>query len=647
MNMYRGGITLNFDHLNLVKFIEEKELVSHKEITEMFGWSRYITNKYVNEINSYCEETDNKIIIDYEPRLGLSLKGEKHDVEKLLNTLSYTSDGTKEKRVVKILSVLLDTDGFMKIQDLADMFFLSRSSIENTLEEIRSILEARDIKIIGSRNGIKIKLEEDGKRELIANLINSYKSNLVIQNYFRDDFRVTINFSSDIQSLIDLEIINKVIDITNEFMVKTNLYLTEYEFSSLVIHISILIDRVQKKFMVEKSLNDCLETNSKKLVEMIESQFNVKLPIFEQENINIYIKSIQQNNYNKIEYTDVKESTKSNIVKYENDIQELLGNLNPDTELIRDLAIHLRSAINRLKKNMSIRNPYLHEIKTKFIRASEVSAGLASDLEKRYDVRFDEDEIAYITMHIQSFFERVKKSGNSDVILVCTSGYGTSKLLEQRLKNTFGDKINITDIVGLRQFKEMDVKDKIIISTVPVEKYAANIIHVNPLLVNSDIEKIANLLDKRNTTGDSFIRLLSEDLFEINETEVEQNTVITKMVEKLFAKQYVKPGVLESIIERENISSTLLGEIAIPHAKMEYVKEPSISIYINKKGIRWGTGKAKIVFLFLLNEDNRNNIGDVYKYFNKIIDSKELLEKLINSDSYNDFINILFDTKNK
>lgn len=633
---------MNFDYLNLINLIQEKKIVSHKEVTEKFGWSRYITNKYIDEINAYFKSEMHEIYIEYEPRIGISIKGEEAQLKNIISTLSYTSDGSKEKRVVQILSVLLDAKDFIKIQDLADMFFLSRSSIENTLEEIRSILKVRDIKIIGSKNGIRIDLKEDDKRELIANLINSYKSNLVIQNYYKEDFRITINFSKDIKSLIDLQTINKVIDITNEFMVATNLYLTEYEFSSLVIHISILIDRIRKNFIVEqKKSNQELETNSKKLIKTVEKKFKVKLPRFEQENINMYINSIQQNNYNKVEYTNKQKPEKTTMLKYEDDVQEMLSDLRPDAELIRDLAIHLRSAINRLKKNVSIRNPYLEDIKTRFMRAFEISMRTASDLEERYTVKFDEDEIAYIAIHIQSFFEREKKINKEDVILVCSSGYGTSKLLEQRLINVFGNEINITDVVGLRLLEKMDTEQKIIITTVPMESYASNMIYVNPMLTTEDVKKISRIINKESNYGDSFLGLLSNDFFEIETEKTEQNIVIDKMVKKLLKKNYVNPGVFESIIERENMSSTLFGDIAIPHAKMDYVNKPSISVYINKDGINWGTGVARIVFLFLLNEENRNDINDVYTYFNRIIDSKQLLSNLINAENYNDFIKIL------
>src|SRR5699024_5128825 len=283
--------------------------------------------------------------------------------------------------------------------------------------------------------------------------------------------------------------------------------------------ISISIDRIKKNYIVNQEEQKYeLEKNTKKLIKKIEHEFKIQLPEFEKNYIDIHIKSIQQNNMNKIEYSDERQSNDNKeFIKFRELTKDILSDLNPDEELIEDLTVHLKSAVNRLGNNISIRNPYLEQIKSNFIFAFEQSKRLIFELEDDFDIKFDEDEIAYITIHIQSFFERTKNNDIKDIILVCSSGYGTSKLLEQRIKNYFRDKINIVATIGINQLSKMNLNNKLIVTTVPITDSSINSVYVNPLLTQKDISKIQNYIKSANlSSSSSFIELLSEDFFKID-----------------------------------------------------------------------------------------------------------------------------------
>ncbi len=96
--------------------------------------------------------------------------------------------------------------------------------------------------------------------------------------------------------------------------------------------------------------------------------------------------------------------------------------------------LHLNVAVKRLRLGVNIHNPYTEKIKSSFKQAL-LSVNLLKKIEEQFLVRFDDDEIAYVTLHIQSFLDRYRPN-KSEVLLVCSSGYGTSKLLEQRINRT-------------------------------------------------------------------------------------------------------------------------------------------------------------------------------------------------------------------
>ena len=634
---------MNNNHLQLLKVINEGEPITINKVIDIFGWTRYRINKYIDEINQFFSDLNMQLKINYEPRIGLSIKGDLENIELLLADLYYEDDNTSDKRIVQLLSILLNNEEYKTIQELADAMFVSRTTLENVLKDVRSLLKKYKINIIGSKFGIQLDVEEEHKRRLIADIINSYKSKLVAKTNRKEELRVSLKFSNDIKEFINLETINKVADIINNFISQTNLYLTEYEFNSLTIHVSISIDRILKDFVIESNKNKIkLETNTKLLIKKIEKEFEIKLPGFEKEYINIYIKSIQQNNYNKSEYGEkVKLDSNQQLNKLKRLIDNILIDLHPDEELIDDLTIHLKSAINRLKNNISIRNPYLDQIKTNFIQAFETSKKIVFNIEEEFDIEFDEDETAYVAIHIQSFFERNKNRNYRNVILVCSSGYGTSKLLEQRLKKNLGDKINILDTVGINKLKKMNITSELIITTVPIENNSENIVYVSPLLNKNDILKIKDKISRNNHNQTSFISLLSNNFFVVDDKPKKQKEIIKFMIDDLLDFGYVKPGIFESIINREELSSTAMGNFAIPHGEIKYINEPIIYVYINKNGVLWGEEKVKIVFLFLLNKSCKNEMDYIYNFFNEIINSEITLQKLINTTTYKDFINVL------
>ena len=112
--------------------------------------------------------------------------------------------------------------------------------------------------------------------------------------------------------------------------------------------------------------------------------------------------------------------------------------------------------------------------------------------------KISEDEIAYLTVYFQSAIEEVinKKS----VIIVCSSGIGTSHLLEKRIKNYFPEW-NIVDVVSAKQLE-----------TVLSLKYVDLVISTVQLQISIDkpvayVSALFNKTDERLSNA-SFIRLI-------------------------------------------------------------------------------------------------------------------------------------------
>lgn len=632
------------NHIKLIKLINEKEIISISKIIKLVGWSRYKINKYIHEINDFFEKMEYNLEVVQHPRVGVSLEGVLSEKNKIINSLEYMENTTNDRRIIETLSTLLDAKEWVTIQKLADDLFVSKSTFESVLKEVRILLKSYGLEVEGSKKGIKLDTSEENKRKLIAMIISTYKNKLVAFSNPKEELEISIKMSDDIKQFINNEIINRVADVLVKFSKMTNLYLTEYEFNTLAIHITISLERIKKSFIVEDTKDGLkLEMNTLTLINSLEKEFSISLPKYEKEYINVHIRSIQSNTYNRREYSNEAKIT-NNEVRYNNldlMLENVLTDFEPDKELIKGLALHLKSAINRLSNNISIRNPYLEEIKSNFIQAFEYSKKLIFHIEKEYDINFDEDETAYVAMHIQSFLEREKPAAKTDVILVCGSGYGTAKLLEQRLLRVFANRVNIINRVGISELDKISKNNELIITTVPIEANFQKSVYVSPLLNERDILRIEEKITPNKIQGNSFINLLSESFFKISNENLSQSEIIKNMVEEIASKGFIADDIYERVMKRERLSTTAIRNFAMPHAEIPKTDEPVIYVHINKNGIKWDKDEVSIVFLFLLNEKVKDELDSIYSFFYEIISSEITLHSLINVSSYEEFIQLL------
>ncbi|EFO4053071.1 hypothetical protein DK797_12980, partial [Escherichia coli] len=180
--------------------------------------------------------------------------------------------------------------------------------------------------------------------------------------------------------------------------------------------------------------------------------------------------------------------------------QSLKCDLISDKTLLNSLVMHIKPMLNRLTYRIIIHNPLLDEIKKEL---SDVFAAVRSATIKinNYDKHDppSEDEVAYLSVYIQAAIEKVKE--NKKIILVCSSGVGTSQLLYSRITKAFPDW-EIVDIVpGSRLKKTLSEKKcDLIISTVRIEEMMIPVAYVSALFSAKDIIRVTEtLFTERNS----------------------------------------------------------------------------------------------------------------------------------------------------
>lgn len=313
-----------------------------------------------------------------------------------------------------------------------------------------------------------------------------------------------------------------------------------------------------------------------------------------------------------------------------------------DSTLIKNLTIHLIPALKRLSLGLTIRNPYTSKIKKYFTRAYNEVVDLGIKIKNAYGISLNDDELAYIALHIEAFNERNNKV--MTVALVCSTGLGTARLLEQRIKKQFSNQIKISRVVSVQEIKERPVSEDLVISTINIKLPNVPLIVVSPFLDENGIRKINGVISKFNnckTKPEAFMSLINPKYIFLNDKKITRNRVIKKLTDALYKDGFVRTGIGQAAIKRGEMASTAINIVAVPHAPIRYVNKSVIAIYIDKKKIEWQDKMVKIVFFLALNQEIKPHIEEIYSYFDNILEDKKLLKRISESNSVEEVIALL------
>lgn len=104
---------------------------------------------------------------------------------------------------------------------------------------------------------------------------------------------------------------------------------------------------------------------------------------------------------------------------------------------------------------------------------------------------------------------------------------------------------------------------------------------------------------------------------------------------------YARRGYLKEIMDREQMSGTAFGNIAIPHSmKMDSLKT-AIYVMIQEKPILWGDAEVNVVLLFSINKNERSVFASLFESITDILSEDRNIQKIIGCKSCEEFIDIL------
>ena len=558
---------------------------------------------------------------------GLQLSGNSSAVHSLKNELiqQVTIDLSQEEQKVIILYALIQAKEPIKQYSLAHEIGVSTQTLAKLLDELDDELDQYQLTLQKKRGeGIHLYGAESKKRELLSQLmvnnLNSTSVYSVIENHF-----VYQSINQSQLPMVDLDKIFQVERILMDHLGQLPYSLTESSYLTLTVHIVLSIDRMLKGEYV--ALNDDIYNSVKDTFEHqvasalalhLEHIYGVQFNQAEVTFITIHLRGAKRK-----ETTEVFKNSKDDqrIEKLIHMVSEVSQQTFKDWRTLSEgLKLHIIPAINRLNANIETYNPLTEMIKHKYPRLFEsVHQGL---IKTWPNFKFPESEIAFIVLHFGGAIQK-QATPFYNVLVVCSSGIGTSRLLATRLQQTFSE-IQQTAQASVGDLNSIDIQQyDAIISTVNLD-ISLPYLTVNPLLPDADINHVAAFLnmqqDKPQTqifdgTGTTFanpeyqleyIRKGLEVIDSIYLDYAYTQDWITYLTEQLFKHQIIedKQSFAELIKQRMDEQGFVLDPypIAMPHLKSDLIKKPFILVTILEKPLMLNSNQNdKVSVTYLLN----------------------------------------------
>lgn len=329
------------------------------------------------------------------------------------------------------------------------------------------------------------------------------------------------------------------------------------------------------------------------------------------------------------------------ILSYINDSYNY--DLRADVKLKIDLSSHLTAMMTRVRYQINTKNPLLFDIKQYYPFAYDVTLSAMANMEDKIPYPISEDEMGYLAVHIGVGLERNYSAGytrHPHVLLVTDSGNSTIRVIEAKIMREF-PQLKIHSVIALREYEELEsVNEDFVITTVRLSEKDKPIIKIAPFPTPYQLEQVGRLAMVDRTKPYILERFFDERNFMIVKGKMTQEALFKKVCKQLELDGYVTKDFYPSLIERESIVSTLLGEgIALPHSLGLLANKTVVVTILAPNGIEWNKEKkevANVIFLLAISKAEYEEAMAIYDLFVTFVREKAT-KRLLNSKSFNDF----------
>lgn len=607
-------------------------IATGKELALKLGVSKRTIRNDITEINEALHGY--KIQIKSIRGKGYSLYIEDR---KLFHKLfsEYDNIQTKEDRIKYLLMLLIRNESWSDLRNLEDSMFISRTTLENDIREIKNRIVDRQpyIQLVRMGNLIKLENNEGKKRKILVHL---YYENW--DYHSRDGIMLK-------EDLISQDLLNQSRILLKKILKEYNIELDDFGMIYMVLSISVAYARTleeQKlKVMNYRCSDPHINEAAKALLEQMKSLWEVE---FEEEEWHWMADVLDQltllNLQNITKEQVLKRVSKESIELLEKLLEEVKNNYFVDfasnSKFYINMLTHIQALLNGMI-SVHIQNEYLvEELRMKYPLLGDICCYLCRRIENITGLRMRRSEENYLFPLLLIAQENTLRHYFAEgikVVLVSHLNIGMSEYLLQKLEEIYGIRLDIRGPIPIYDRDKIDqIQPEFIISTVQMNdfrEFDIPIIIVSPLISHAEksrIEKCINNIEKEylhpslpQNHNVYFCKELTIDI----ERKVGVSEIVNIVEENLRINLYIND---EEDIDWENGYCSLLREgYAFLYAWSD-LEQPVLASIVNLKyAVSYKEMRnIKTFFVFVINKKDNRYLGHIYDSVIEMIDKLEM-----------------------
>lgn len=571
-------------------------LVSIADISKKTGYTeRYIRN-IVKEIHE--NEEGHGYSISYVFRKGIELN--------ITDSYAFNTYLTEEEQSTAsaIVIYLLGKNKPVTSQTLQDQFYLSKTTLDNYLKKVRSILLEYDLILSteGHRGFIVIGKELNKRACFSRNWKDSQK-----------DEKVQLEIRSIILSILK----------------KYKYEITDENIDNLCHHIGITLHRVylneynneplplKEEYPLQRKI-------ASEIMTTLEEKYRLTIPDTEASYLVLHLLTKQSVQENEEITEDIRKLSEKILerIKKENHID-----LTQQFDMQFNLCMHLQPMLIRVEYGVTQDNPLKDNIKREMSKAYELALTAKQVIFDEMGLMINDSETSYLALHFALGLDKAKEKKKFKIIIVCTTGKGTSRLLAHQLMTEYDlseDSITVTSLYKLHEWNLTDFS--CLLSTLPLQEEVPIPYMIMPVSLNAyKTDAIRSFLSKQMDKKNSSFQMTEENFIEIDACTRED---AIKEIVSYMPADVSKEEMYEAIMERESLSSTEVGNrCALPHPIKTEVEKSLVLIMKLKRPIVWQYEKVQLVIFSAWTEDEDVSFSEkIIDFVSKQQAVQELLE---------------------
>ncbi|WP_045048339.1 BglG family transcription antiterminator [Rouxiella chamberiensis] len=535
---------------------------------------------------------------------------------------------TAAERVNRLLIRFLTSAYSLKLEDLADEWFISRGTLQNDMPEVREHLARYHLDIeTKPRYGMKLYGAELSIRACLTDLLFQLNPDDPTRSFLKAES-------------LAADAVQPLTEFMHQLFAPSSIQLTDEGEQYLILYCAVAVKRIAggyplTDFDVEEE-EPAVKQASVKLAAELKRLVGKEIPAAEEAylRVNIAVRRVQS-----LLPTDINADDDESLVDYI--LSYINANYNydlqRDKQLRSDLLTHIKAMITRVKYQINIPNPLLGNIKQHYPMAYDVTLAAVSSWGKYSPYSLSENEIGFLVLHIGVGLERHYNIGyqrHPQAMLVCDTGNSTIRMIQAQISRKF-PQIVITRVISLRDYEKLaHIDEDFIIANARVTERNKPVIVLSPFPTDYQMEQLGKLVLVDRTRPYMLEKFFDKRHFMRLDEPMTQAQLFRKVCTQLEEEGYVDDEFYPSVVEREEIVSTMLGEgIALPHSLGLLAKKTVVITILSPHGIKWGDGEtAHVIFLLAISKADYEEAMAIYDLFVTFVRERSMSRLLTSPD---------------